>query len=36
MPVAYPAIQDQKGWLRIRITGIAAAAGTLGHWAYCD
>ena len=30
MPVAYPSIQDQKGWLRIRITGNAVAAGLVG------
>lgn len=30
MAVTYPDLQCQKGWLRIRITGIAAAAGAVG------
>ena len=30
MTVAYPTLQDQKGWLRIRVNGIAAAAGIVG------
>jgi len=30
MAVTYPTLEDQKGWLRIRITGIAAAAGSAG------